>query len=99
MYLTVYNQWRTPMTKYEQFQEWLNQCPVKVIDYQDFSDQFQITFDVPLEDDANDVAQCIVDTNGAYAECVDRMVATMGSGVELENVTDEWYDKEGNLIP
>ena len=87
------------MTKYEQFQEWLNQCPVKVIDYQDFSDQFQITFDVPLEDDANDVAQCIVDTNGAYAECVDRMVDTMKSPVELENVTDAWYDKEGNLIP
>ena len=87
------------MSKYEEFQEWLNQCPVKVIDYQDFSDQFQITFDVPLEDDTNEVAQCIVDTNGDYAECVDRMVATMGSGVEIENVTDEWYDKEGNLIP
>ena len=88
------------MTKYQEFQEWLNQCPVKVIDYQDFSDQFQITFDVPLEDDtADEVAQCIVDTNGDYAECVDRMVATMGSGVDLENVTDEWYDKEGNLIP
>ena len=65
------------MTKYEEFQEWLNECPVKVIDYQDFSDQFQITFDVPLEDDANDVAQCIVDTNGDYAECVDRMVDSM----------------------
>ena len=88
------------MSKYEEFQEWLNQCPVKVIDYQDFSDQFQITFDVPLEDDtADEVAQCIVDTNGDYAECVDRMVATMGSGVEIENVTDAWYDKEGNLIP
>ena len=88
------------MTKYQEFQEWLNQCPVKVIDYQDFSDQFQITFDVPLEDDtADEVAQCIVDTNGDYAECVDRMVATMGSGVEIENVTNEWYDKEGNLIP
>jgi len=88
------------MTKYQEFQEWLNQCPVKVIDYQDFSDQFQITFDVPLEDDtADEVAQCIVDTNGDYAECVDRMVSTMGSGVEIENVTNEWYDKEGNLIP
>ena len=65
------------MTKYQEFQEWLNECPVKVIDYQDFSDQFQITFDVPLEDDANDVAQCIVDTNGDYAECVDRMVDSM----------------------
>ena len=65
------------MNKYEEFQEWLNQCPVKVIDYQDFSDQFQITFDVPLEDDTNEVTQCIVDTNGDYAECVDRMVDSM----------------------
>jgi len=65
------------MTKYQEFQEWLNQCPVKVIDYQDFSDQFQITFDVPLEDDTNEVAQCIVETNGDYAECVDRMVESM----------------------
>ena len=23
----------------------------------------------------------------------------VGSGVELENVTDDWYDEEGNLIP
>ena len=43
------------MSKYEEFQEWLNQCPVKVIDYQDFSDQFQITFDVPLEENFNDI--------------------------------------------
>ena len=26
---------------------------------------------------ANDVAQCIVDTNGDYAECVDRLVDSM----------------------
>ena len=100
MYLTVYNQWRTPMSKYEEFQEWLNECPVEITRYEDFTDFFEVTFDVPLEDDAADeVAQCIVDTNGDYAECVDRMVATMGSGVEIENVTNEWYDKEGNLIP
>ena len=34
----------TTVTKlqYELFQEWLNDCPVKVLDYQDFTDQFQI---------------------------------------------------------
>ena len=77
MYLTVYNQWRTPMTKYQEFQEWLNECPVKITRYEDFTDFFEVTFDVPLEDDANEVAQCIVDTNGDYAECVDRMVDSM----------------------
>ena len=30
--------------QYEQFQEWLNDCPVKVIDYQDFTDEFQVNF-------------------------------------------------------
>ena len=77
MYLTVYNQWRTPMTKYQEFQEWLNECPVKITRYEDFTDFFEVTFDVPLEDDTNEVAQCIVDTNGDYAECVDRMVDSM----------------------
>ena len=40
--------------------------------------------------------RCIIDGND-YKDCVDRMVATMKSPVELENVTDEWYDEEGNL--
>ena len=72
----------TSKSKYEQFQEWLNECPVEVIDYQDLSDQFQITFDVPLEDDddVKEVEQCIIDTNGDYAECVDHLVETMENG-------------------
>mgnify|MGYP001223205079 CR=1 FL=1 len=90
------------MSKYEEFQEWLNKCPVEVLDYQDYIDHLQIVFDAPLEEEddaADEVEQCIVDTNGDYAECVDRMVETMKSPVELENVTDSWYDKDGNLIP
>ena len=39
-----------PKSQYELFQEWLNDCPVKVLDYQDFTDQFQITFKVELEE-------------------------------------------------
>ena len=38
------------MTDYEKFQQWLNDCPVKILDYQDFSDQFQITFEVELKE-------------------------------------------------
>ena len=34
---------------------------------------------------AEDVEQCIIDTNGDYAECVDHLVATMKSS----NQTDE----------
>ena len=93
------------MSKYEEFQEWLNQCPIKITEYQDNVTSFAIDFEIVDDDflspdeDADEVEQCVIETNGDYAECVDRMVATMKSPVELENVTDEWYDEEGNLKP
>ncbi len=30
--------------QYEMFQQWLNDCPVKISNYQDFTDEFEITF-------------------------------------------------------
>ena len=86
------------MSKYEEFQEWLNQCPIKITDYQDNVTEFAIDFEI-VDEDADEVEQCVIDTNGDYAKCVDRMVETMKSPVELENVTDAWYGEEGNLIP
>ena len=41
----------TTQSQYELFQEWLDNCPVKILDYQDFTDQFQITFEVELEEE------------------------------------------------
>jgi hypothetical protein len=41
------------LTKYQQFQKWLDSCPVEIADYQDFTDKFQITFNVPLEEESN----------------------------------------------
>ena len=41
----------TVQSTYTKFQEWLNDCPVKILDYQDFTDQFQITFEVELEEE------------------------------------------------
>jgi len=35
--------------RYQDFQEWLNNCPLVVIDYQDFTDQFQVTFSLEAE--------------------------------------------------
>ena len=32
--------------QYEKFPQSLKDCPVKILDYQDFTDQFQITFEV-----------------------------------------------------
>ena len=34
---------------YEQFQQWLNDCPVKIIDYQDFTDEFQVNFKMEVD--------------------------------------------------
>ena len=30
--------------QYEKFQQWLDDCPVKITNYQDFTDEFKITF-------------------------------------------------------
>lgn len=29
---------------YKNFQDWLNKCPIKVINYLDFTDEFEVTF-------------------------------------------------------
>ena len=39
---------------YEEFQEWLDECPVKITRYEDFTDFFEVTFEVPLEEEDND---------------------------------------------
>ena len=68
------------MTDYEKFQEWLNDCPVKILDYQDFTDQFQITFEVELEEEVDNEEKTIDYRGNSYAENVDALVARMGSG-------------------
>ena len=68
------------MTDYQKFQEWLNDCPVKILDYQDFTDQFQITFEVELEEEVNNEEKTIDYRGNSYAENVDSLVARMGSG-------------------
>ena len=30
--------------QYEKFQQWVSDCPVKITNYQDFTDEFEITF-------------------------------------------------------
>ena len=48
--------------------------------------EVEIAFDkirqYEVDKEAKQVEQCIIDTNGDYAECVDRMVATMKSPVQ-----------------
>ena len=50
-YFTQLLTMNTTQSQYELFQEWLDNCPVKMIDYQDFTDQFKITFEVELEEE------------------------------------------------
>ena len=64
------------MTEYEKFQQWLNDCPVKITDYEDFTDQFQITFDVELEEEVITTDETVSDS---YGSKVDRLVDSMGS--------------------
>ena len=35
--------------QYEQFQEWLNQCPIKIIDYIDNTHQFTVEFSLQID--------------------------------------------------
>ena len=37
---------RVQKQRYEDFQEWLNQCPLVVTDYQDYTDEFTVTFNL-----------------------------------------------------
>ena len=75
------------MSKYEEFQEWLNQCPIKITNYEDNTTEFAIDFsmEVEIDEDAEEVEQCIINGND-YKDCVDRMVETMTE-----------YDKWGNI--
>ncbi len=38
-----------PKSRYEQFQEWLNECPLVVTDYQDYTNEFVITFNLEAD--------------------------------------------------
>ena len=35
--------------RYQQFQEWLDKCPLVVTDYQDFTHSFQVTFSLEAD--------------------------------------------------
>jgi len=35
---------RVKEQRYQEFQQWLNSCPLVITDYNDFTNEFQITF-------------------------------------------------------
>ena len=40
---------RVKEQRYQDFQEWLNKCPLVVTDYQDYTNEFVITFNLESE--------------------------------------------------
>ena len=73
-------------TPYARFQEWLDQCPVEIVNYVDFTDTFDITFKVPVEEEV-DTSSDYLDSlsegkDTDYGSKVDALVDSMG-------VTDE----------
>ena len=71
---------------YARFQEWLDQCPVEITNYVDFTDTFDITFKVPVEEEV-DTSSDYLDSlsegkDTDYGSMVDTLVDSMG-------VTDE----------
>ena len=42
------------LSKYEQFQEWMNKCPVDILDYVDNVDTVNVRFELPLEVEDDD---------------------------------------------
>ncbi len=38
-------------SQYQLFCEWLRDCPAEVTNFQDFTDHFNVTFRVPLEEE------------------------------------------------
>ena len=40
---------RVTKQRYEDFQEWLNKCPLVVTDYQDYTNEFVITFNLEAD--------------------------------------------------
>ena len=40
---------RVTKQRYEDFQEWLNKCPLVVTDYQDYTNEFVVTFNLTAD--------------------------------------------------
>ena len=84
-----------PKTKEEQFHEWLSECPISITDIQDNSLDGYVGYAVDFEivdSEAEKVKECIIDTNGDYAKCVDRMVDTMNSSTPPEVFIPNFHD-------
>ena len=67
-------------TPYARFQEWLDQCPVEIVNYVDFTDTFDITFKVPVEEEVDNSSDYLdsLSEGKDYGSKVDALVDSMG---------------------
>ena len=71
---------------YARFQEWLDQCPVEITNYVDFTDTFDITFKVPVEEE--------VDTSSDY---LDSLSEGKDYGSKVDALVDSMSVTENKL--
>ena len=67
-------------TPYARFQEWLDQCPVEIVNYVDFTDTFDVTFKVPVEEEVDNSSDYLdsLSEGKDYGSKVDALVDSMG---------------------
>ena len=67
-------------TPYARFQEWLDQCPVEIVNYADFTDTFDVTFKVPVEEEVDNSSDYFdsLSQGKDYGSKVDALVDSMG---------------------
>ena len=81
---------------YARFQEWLDQCPVEITNYVDFTDTFDITFKVPVEEEV-DTSSDYLDSlsegkDTDYGSKVDALVDGMGVTDDKVSITHRRKD-------
>ena len=77
-------------TPYARFQEWLDQCPVEIVNYVDFTDTFDVTFKVPVEEE--------VDNSSNYLDSLSEGKDYGSMGVTDEEVSTTHRRKDLDLL-
>ena len=79
---------------YARFQEWLDQCPVEITNYVDFTDTFDITFKVPVEEEVDTRSDYLdsLSEGKDYGSKVDALVDSMSVTDDKVSITQRRKD-------
>ena len=84
-------------TPYARFQEWLDQCPVEIVNYVDFTDTFDVTFKVPVEEEVDNSSDYL----DSLSEGKDTLIDNIAKGIvekDLSGVLDDYGSKIDALV-